>query len=193
MTRATCLLASALVLVALLVGSLRAETILALPNSKATLTLGDGWNRVKHTYKGIVEIFKHEGGSILVVTRADVPNPDAWIAEKKQAYVDKVEAGIKVGVPGYKRLAKKIVDANGVPALDLETKRDGGSTVVIRVLLFRTYSVSAGIEVPKGGDLTMARAVLKTLAPPKDPPKESQPTEPPKTAPPKTDPPKKSG
>jgi hypothetical protein len=158
----------ALVVVALLVGVAHAETLVALPNSKATLTLGDGWKRQTHTFKGIVEIFKHDAGALLVVTRADVPNPDAWVADKKQAYVDKVEAGIKASVPGYKRLAKKVVDANGVPALDLETKRDGGSTIVIRVLLFRTYSVSAAIEVPKGGDVAAARAITKAFAPPKE-------------------------
>jgi len=166
----------ALVVLALLAGSARAETIVSLLNSKATLTLGDGWNRQKHTFKGIVEIFKHDNGATLVVTRADVPNPDAWLADKKQAYIDKVEAGIKAGVLGYKRIAKKIVDANGVPALDLETKRDGGSTVVIRVLLFRTYAVSAAIEVPKGGDVASARAAVKTFAPPKEPTTEPAPT-----------------
>ena len=163
------------VVLALLCGAAHAETIVSLPNSKATLTLGDGWNRVKHSFKGVVEIFKHDNGATLVVTRADVPNPDAWVADKKQAYVDKVESGIKASVPGYKRLAKKVIDANGVPALDLEAKRDGGSTIVLRVLLFRTYSVSAAIEVPKGVDVAAARTIVKTFAPPKEPKPEPAP------------------
>lgn len=163
-------LVALLALVLLLPGSALAETLVALPNTPATLTLADGWHRVRHSYKGIVEIFKHDGGSLLVVTRADVPNAEAWIDRKKQAYADKVENGIRAGVPGYKRLAKKLVDANGVPALDIEATRTGGATVVVRVLLFRTYAVSAAIEVPKGGNVTIARDVIKAFAPPANAP-----------------------
>jgi hypothetical protein len=168
----------ALVACALLIGSARADTLVELPKSKATLTLGDGWTRVIHTHKGIVEIFKHDKGALVVVTRADVPNPDAWVAEKKQAYADQVEKGIKAKVPGYKRTAKKLVDANGIPALDIEAKRADGAIVVVRVLLFRTYAASVAIEVPKGADIAVARAVVKTFAPPKEP--ASQPPGPPK-------------
>lgn len=155
---------------ALLVGSARAETLVALPKTPATLTLPDGWQRVRHSYKGIVEIFKHAGGALLVVTRADVPNAPAWIERKKQAYADEVERGIRAGVPGYKRLARKLVDVNGVPALDIEAKRSGDATVVVRVLLFRTYAVSAAIEVPTGGNIALAREVIKAFAPPVNPP-----------------------
>ena len=155
------------IVVVLTLGVTHAETIVEIPKSTVTLTLPDGWNRVAHTFKGIVEIFKHERGSNLVITRADVPNPDAWVEDKRKAYVDKVEDGIRKSIPGYKRVAKKIVDVNGVPALDLEAKRTGGATVVARVLLFRTYSVSAGIEVPAHGDVAAARTIIKTLAPPK--------------------------
>ncbi len=163
-------LAAALVaLVLALAGAARADTVVELPKTKTTLTLPDGWNRVSHAYKGIVEIYKHDNGSVLVVTRADVPNPDAWVADKKQGYVDQVEKGIQQGVPGYKRLSKKLVDANGIPALDIEAKRTGDATVITRVLLYRTYSVSLGIEVPKGVDVAAARAIVKTFAQPKQP------------------------
>jgi hypothetical protein len=151
------------------IGTAGAETIVEVPKSTATLTLQGGWNRVAHTFKGIVEIYKHDSGSNLAVTRADVPNPDAWVEGKRQAYVDKVEDGIRKSVPGYKRVAKKIVDANGVPALDLEARSRAGATIVVRVLLYRTYSVSAAIEVPERGDVAAARAIVKTLAPPKRP------------------------
>jgi hypothetical protein len=161
--------ARALVVVALLAGAAHADTVVELPKSKATLTLPDGWNRVKHTYKGIVEIFKHDNGSTLVVTRADVPNPDAWVSEKKQAYADQVEKGIAKAVPGYKRVSKKLGDANGIPALDVEAKREGGAIVVARVLLYRTYSVTLGIEVPRGGDVAGARTIAKAFAQPKEP------------------------
>jgi hypothetical protein len=159
----------ALLALVLCAGSAHADTLIEIPKSKATLTVDARWTRVAHTYKGVVEIFKHDNGSLLVITRADVPNPDAWVAEKKQAYADEVEKGIRKSVPGYKRVAKKLVDANGIPALDLEAKRDGGATVVVRVLLFRTYAVSAAIEVPKAADVAIARAVVKGFAPPKEP------------------------
>ncbi len=157
-------------LFALLAGPAQAETLVALPKTPATLTLPDGWHRVRHSYKGIVEIFKHDGGALLVVTRADVPNAPAWIESKKQAYADEVESGIRAGVPGYKRTDRKLVDANGVPALDIEATRSGDATVVVRVLLFRTYAVSAAIEVPKGGNVTLARDAIKAFTPPANPP-----------------------
>jgi hypothetical protein len=168
--------------IALRTGAAHGETIVELQKSKATLTLADGWHRVgiANSDKGVLEIFKHSAGHVLAVTRADVPNPDAWVADKKQAYADQVEKGIKAKLPGYKRLAKKLGDANGVPALDIEAKREGGAIVVVRVLLFRTYAISVAIEVPKGSDIAIARAVVKTFAPPKEPPPPST-TQPKKT------------
>jgi hypothetical protein len=175
----------AIAVVALVVVSARAETIVELPKTKATLTLADGWARVATTpAQKVVELFKHDKGHLLAITRADVPNPDAWTSEKKQAYADQVEKGIKGKVPGYKRVAKKLGDANGVPALDVEAKRSDGAIVVVRVLLFRTYALSVAVEVPKGGDIAIARDVIKTFAPPKEPPA---------TDPKTTSPPKKAG
>jgi hypothetical protein len=163
-------IARSLLVVALLGAAADAETVVAIPKSKATLTLDDNWRRVAtKTDKGLVDVYKHTAGHVLAVTRADVPNPDAWVVDKKQAYADLVEKGIKAKVPGYKRTAKKLGDANGVPALDIEAKRDDGAIVVVRVLLFRTYATSVAIEVPKAGDVGAARAVVKTFAPPKEP------------------------
>ena len=160
-----------LLVVVLLARAAHGETIVEVPKSKATLTLPDSWQRVTDakTDKSVVAIYKHTAGHLLALTRADVPNPDAWVADKKQAYADQVEKGIKSKVPGYKRTAKKLGDANGIPALDIEAKRDDGAIVVVRVLLFRTYATSVAIEVPKSGDVGAARAVVKTFAPPKEP------------------------
>jgi hypothetical protein len=158
-----------LIIVALVAASARAETVVELPKSKAMLRLADGWKRIgQQSQQAVLEIFTHDKGHVLAVTRADVPNPDAWVKDKKQAYADRVERGIKSKVPGYKRLAKKLVDANGIPALDVEAKRNDGAVVVVRVLLFRTYAISAAVEVPKGGDLKVARDVVKSFAPPKE-------------------------
>jgi hypothetical protein len=149
-------------------GPAHAEDI-ALPNTTAKLVLADGWDAVKAA--GTVVAYKSGSGSLLAVTRASVPNPDAWKADRKQAYADQVERGIKARIPGYKRSRKKLGDANGIPALDLEARRDGGATVIVRVLLFRTYALSLAIEVPKGGELTGARAIAAAFAPPKEPAK----------------------
>ena len=157
----------ALVVLALLAGVAHGETVVELPKTKTTLVLDDAWKRV--TTKEVVAAFKHDAGLVLAVTRADVPNPDAWVSEKKQAYADQVEKGIKAKLPGYKRVAKKLVDANGIPALDVEAKREGGAIVVVRVLLFRTYALSIAIEVPKGGDVALARTIAKSFMPPKEP------------------------
>jgi hypothetical protein len=169
-------LAGAFIVVALLATSARAETLVELPKTKTQLVLDDAWKRVQT--KEVVAAFKHDAGLVLAVTRADVPNPDAWVSETKQAYADQVEKGIKAKLPGYKRVAKKLVDANGIPALDVEAKREGGAIVVVRVLLFRTYALSIAIEVPKGGDVALARTIAKSFAPPKEPEpaKDSKPT-----------------
>lgn len=167
----------ALVVALLLAGSAHAETLVEFPKTKAQLVLGDGWQPV--TAPSLVAAYKHDTGLALAVTRADVPNPDAWVAGKKQAYADKVEAGIKAELPGYKRLAKRLGDANGIPALDVEARREGGATVVVRVLLFRTYALSLAVEVPKGGDLALARSVVKTFTPPIEPaPNQPAPSQP---------------
>ena len=173
MTRRLVVPGALLLVLALAAGAAQAETVLELPKTKIVLVLDDAWKRIATKEvagaKDLVAALKHDAGLVLAVTRADLPNPDAWVADKKQAYADQVEKGIKAKLPGYKRLAKKLVDANGIPALDVEARRDGGATVVVRVLLFRTYAMSIAIEVPKGGDVALARTIAKSFAPPKEP------------------------
>lgn len=140
-----------------------AETI-ELPKSTVKLVLPDGWTPVKAA--GVVAAFRTERGAVLAVTRANIPNPDAWRSRSRRAYADKVERGIEAGIPGYKRTAKKLADAHGVPALDIEARRDGGTTVIVRVLMFHTYALSVAIEVPRGGDLAAAREIVQAFAPP---------------------------
>jgi hypothetical protein len=157
----------ALLVAALLAGSAHADTVVEFPKSKATLTLADAWKRVAPAPKGLVDNFRHDLGLTLAVVRADVSNSDAWSAEKKQAYADQVERGIKSKIPGYKRITKKMGQVNGVPSLDVEAKRDDGAMIVVRVLMFRTYSLTVSIEVPKGNDIALARAVTRRFTPPK--------------------------
>jgi hypothetical protein len=158
----------ALLVVALLAGSAHADTVFELPKTKATLTLADAWRRTVPAPPGLVDSFRHDAGLVLAVTRADVSNGDAWNADKKAAYADQVEKGIKSKIPGYKRITRKFGDVNGVPMLDVEARRSDGAMVCVRVLMFRSYAISVSIEVPKGSDISLARAVTKRFAPPKD-------------------------
>lgn len=158
---------TALVLGGLAAAATARAEVVVLPKTKATLTLGDEWRAVRAT--GVVVAYRTDAGAALAVTRAEVPNPNAWKDETKQAYADEVERGIKASISGYKRLSKRLVDANGIPALDVEARREAGALVVVRVLLFRTYALALAIEIPKGGDIAAARAIAKAFLPPKDP------------------------
>lgn len=152
-------------IVSLACATAHAETVVELPKTTARLELPDGWQT--RPAPGIVAGYSDARGALLAVTRSDVPNPDAWKSETKQAYADEVERGIRSRIPGYKRLRKKLATVAGVPALDVEAKRDGGATVIMRVLLFRTYALSLAIEVPKGADVAGARAIAASFEPPK--------------------------
>lgn len=152
----------AVVALLLLVATAHAEDV-PLPRTKAKLTIPDGWTRL--AVPGIVAGYKAPGGVLLAVTRAPVPNPDAWRTKKRDAYVDQIERGVASSMKGYKRLAKKLSEVAGVPALDLEARRDDGATIVLRVLLFRTYALALAIEVPKGGEVAPMRKLATSFAP----------------------------
>src|SRR6478752_4315289 len=137
-----------------------------IPKSTAHLSVPDDWKAVRGT--PLVAAYKRDDGALLAVTRADVPNADAWKPEAKKAYADTVFAGIKASMPTAKRLTKKLGEYNGVPALDVEGTREG-KPIVIRVSLFRTYALSVAIE---GADLKIARDIATKFRPTKPVPKD---------------------
>jgi hypothetical protein len=139
--------------------------LIAFPNTKATLDLDAGWKRLERP--AIVAAYEGPGGAHLAVTRAQVPNSDAWRSKKRDAYIAEVIAGALASVKGAKETSRKLGDANGVPVLDLELRTPDGSTLVLRYLLFRTYALALAIELPKGATLTRARAIAQTFGPPK--------------------------
>jgi hypothetical protein len=149
---------AALIAIVVASSTAHADTIFELPN---------GWTAVPAP--GPLRIYKDANGAVLAITRADVPNPNAWRSKTKVAYADEVERGLGMRIAGYRRTSKKLGSANGIPALDVEATRDGGATVVVRVLLFRTYALALAIEVPPKGDLAVARAIAQKFAPPPDP------------------------
>jgi hypothetical protein len=153
-----------LLLAAGLAALAHADTLYELPRTKVRLELPDAWKPV--AMPGLVAAYKHPAGGVLAVTRADVPNTDAWKKDTRQAYADRVERGIKASVPGYKRVGKTLTDVSEVPTLDLEATRDTGATVLVRVLMFRTYALALAIEIPAKGDIAVARVIAQKFAPP---------------------------
>ncbi|MDQ3337544.1 MAG: hypothetical protein M4D80_20465 [Myxococcota bacterium] len=139
-----------------------AEAI-TLPNTKATIDLPQTWKTA--TADGVVLGAKGPAGEVLAITRSQVPNPDAWRSKKRDVYLDQIEKGVAAKVKGYKRVTRKL-DVTTVPTLDLEAKRDDGATIVMRILLFRTYALALAVEVPKRASTTDARAIVTTFTPP---------------------------
>lgn len=139
--------------------------LLALPNTKATLDVPEsGWTRLNQP--ALVAAYRGPAGMLLAITRAQVPNSDAWRSKTRDAYAAEIAKGAVSKVPGGKEVARRLGDANGVPVLDLEVRGKDG-TMVLRYLLFRTYALALAIEVPKGGDVALARTIAKSFAPPK--------------------------
>ena len=141
--------------------------LLALPNTKATVDVPEaGWKKLEDK-PALVAAYQGPGGMLLAITRAQVPNSDAWRSKTRDAYAAEIAKGALAKLPGAKEQSRKLGDANGVPVLDLEARKADGTTVVLRYLLFRTYALALAIEVPKGGDVSIARSIAKSFAPPK--------------------------
>ncbi|MBS1118872.1 MAG: hypothetical protein H6Q90_1100 [Deltaproteobacteria bacterium] len=164
MTRAA-LAVVVLVLVVSTGAKVRADDSIVLPRTKAVLELPPGWKQLDAT--ALVAAYRSSNGLVLAITRAQIPNFDAWRDKTREAYADQIERGAVGAAPGQRRLARKLRDAGGVPALDLEIRRSDGTTLVVRTLLFRSYTLALAIEVPRGVTLDEARRVAMKFAPPK--------------------------
>lgn len=138
--------------------------VVAVPNTKVTIDLPSTWKTVEAA--GVVLGAKGPASEVLAITRAQVPNPDAWRPKKRDAYIDQIEKGVGAKVKGYKRVSRKISETNTIPTVDLEAKREDGATIVMRILLYRTYALSLAIEVPRRESVKAARAVASTFVPP---------------------------
>jgi len=150
----------------LLVGAAAADPV-PLPKSRAVLDVPTSWTRQPDD-PALVAAWKH-GTSVLAISRAAVPNINAWIKKSRDAYLLEVERGAIAATPGTKKLARGFAEINNVPTLDLELRRPDGSSLVIRVLLFRSYALAATFEIVKGGSLDEARAIAKKFTAPTTP------------------------
>ncbi|MEJ7603455.1 MAG: hypothetical protein WKG01_36550 [Kofleriaceae bacterium] len=143
------------------------DQVITLPRTKATLRLPSTFTRVDRP--GVVAGFRAPHGTLVAVTRSRVPNPDAWRAKTRDAYLEQIERGVLASIRGGKQLARSVVSAAGIPTLDLEVRREDGATIVVRILVFRTYALGLAIELPRKATLDEARAIVKSFAPPTAP------------------------
>ena len=134
-----------------------------LPRTVAVLHVPPTWHKVDAP--SLVAAYRTDAGLVLAVTRAQTTNWPAWTPKTRDAYLTQIERG---ALKNLKRTARKVSEASGVPALDLEARRDDGTTLILRILVFRTYAIAAAVDVPRGGSLADARAVTTTFAPPPD-------------------------
>jgi hypothetical protein len=159
--RVRALVARALVALVVIAGTAAADVV-DLPNTRATVTVDAAWTPV--TAPGLVAAYRTADGVVAAITRAQIPNPDAWRDKTRDAYVGEVERGV-LGAD-LRRTAHDVTKLEGVPTLTLEARRPDGATVLVRILLFRTYALSLAIEVPRGAPAAAARALLASFVPP---------------------------
>jgi hypothetical protein len=141
--------------------SLAAADVVDLPDTPASVTLDAAWTPV--TAARLVAAYRTRDGVLLAITRAQLPNAAAWRDKTRAAYADEIERGLVAA--GYRRTAREVGKLAGVPALTLDAKRKDGATVLVRILLFRTYALALALEVPRGVDGARARAVRASFAP----------------------------
>ena len=153
----------ALLVLACAAATARAEVV-TLPNTKAALDVPASWQVVRAN--GVVYGARGPAGEVLAITRAQVPNPDAWRTKRRDAYIDAIERGVAAGIDGYRRRARKLATIHAIPTLDIEARRRDGATIVIRVLLSRTYALALAIVVPTRASATAARAIVTSFMAP---------------------------
>ncbi len=146
-------------------GFAAANPAITLPDTPATIDVPTTW-KPKPT-SALVAAYRGPQGTTLAIARAQVPNTSAWIDKSKQAYANEIERGAKAARPGLHTRRRKLHDIHGVPALDLELRSNDGTRLVMRILLFRTYALTATIELPRGVGPREARAIVASFGPPR--------------------------
>lgn len=168
----------------------RPAAIVDLPETPAQLVLDEKWlaepdgadDADRSGLMRVVALYRDRGsatGLSLVVMRFDAPNAAAWRPTTRAAYLDDIEAGIAAACPsaasavrtscrGYRRIKRVLFHSQGVPAMDLHAVNQAGATLLFRLLLFRTYTILAAVEVPPrsaSAATTRARRALATFTP----------------------------
>lgn len=115
-------------------------------------------------------------GAALVVVRFDGPNQAMWRKSTRRAALEATEAALNgscAAAATAARCAKlgerKELMLGQIPAAQWRS-RSRDRTVLVRLLFFRTYTLAALAEVPRGSrELAAARAAIESLAPPATP------------------------
>lgn len=134
----------------------------AIPGTHAVVDVPATWKRVD---KPTIVAGYRRDRAVLAITRARVPNIDAWRTKTRDAHLDDIERGLAASVRGYKRIARKLTHAGEVPVLDIEARGSDGTTRLVRVLLFRTYALALAIELPRGAPNKDARMIVASFVP----------------------------
>ncbi len=116
-------------------------------------------------------------GAALVVVRFDGPNQAMWRKSTRRAALEATETALNASCAAAataERCAKlgerKELMLGQIPAAQWRA-RSRDRTVLVRLLFFRTYTLAALAEVPRGSrELAAARAAIESLAPPPLPP-----------------------
>jgi hypothetical protein len=140
----------ALAVLALLAALFRGAAADPIPLGPATITLDDAWTG-ETPREGVSPVLvRSQGDALLTVSRLPAPNPGAWRAATRDAYIDAIEAGLVAGATKVAAKRRKL-GADSVNVLDVTLRRTGPSgpeVVAVRVILFRTLTMSAAAAAP---------------------------------------------
>jgi hypothetical protein len=171
LTRAARATAAALGLVALAAAGARAQREAAGGPGAVTdaenryrLEVPAGWQRAQAP-AGSLAAWRARDGALMVVTRLDFPNRDAW--RRKKPFFDQVERGVREESRSYRRIRQRRHRLGRVPAMDLEFSRasDSHPAVVMRFVFFRHYTLVLSLGAAGEDRRRALRAVAETFAP----------------------------
>jgi len=115
------------------------------------------------TGEGTTLVAAFRGPSLrAAITRVSAPNHRAW--RKDVQFFKEVEDGLARSVPSYKRLRQRQHKLGKVPALDLDFRRQRGSSaeqVVARFLFFRTFTITLMVAIPAKASRLERKRVLE--------------------------------
>jgi len=132
----------------------------------AVLQLGPGWREASAA--ALAEppalVMRHQDGALLAVTVAMAPNSEVYRTRKRAAWIADVVDGFEAAA-GVKVTKKSIGSQGTVPSVDLWLERktaDGTETVAVRLLLFRTRTISVAVS---GSSRKVIGAAMAALVP----------------------------
>lgn len=131
-----------------------------LADTPADLVVARGWAldpAARSQPPDVLATLRGPGGLHATVARLATPNPRAWRADKRDAYLAEVIEGFAAHASGRVVVSRP---AGPVPTLDLDFFRASPRELVrVRVLLFRTYTLAMVIAGPSSAARAQASAI----------------------------------